>query len=162
LLKGIYAFFVVGVILLKGIYAFFEDVDLGWRSWIRGYKVVLVPQSIVYHLGGRTSKLFESKIQFHGVKNTLILCLVNFEFSYSLKSLIFLAGKVISSKLFRTTANKNAETGYSLPSFRIILQGVRWVLGNVNYISNKRKLVNSQRVRSTKELLDMGLIIRGN
>lgn len=39
-------------------FAFFEDVDLGWRLWLLGYKVVLQPASIVYHrLHGTASSL---------------------------------------------------------------------------------------------------------
>jgi GT2 family glycosyltransferase len=39
-------------------FAFFEDVDLGWRLWVLGYRVVLQPQSIVYHKHhGTASKL---------------------------------------------------------------------------------------------------------
>lgn len=30
-------------------FAYFEDVDLGWRLWVCGYKVVLNPQAITYH-----------------------------------------------------------------------------------------------------------------
>jgi GT2 family glycosyltransferase len=30
-------------------FAFFEDVDLGWRLWILGYKVTLTPTAITYH-----------------------------------------------------------------------------------------------------------------
>jgi len=39
----------------------FEDVDLGWRSWILGYKVVVVPNSIVYHSAGKTSSKLKSE-----------------------------------------------------------------------------------------------------
>ena len=30
-------------------FMFFEDVDLGWRIWLAGYRVCFVPTSIVYH-----------------------------------------------------------------------------------------------------------------
>ena len=30
-------------------FAFFEDVDIGWRLWVLGYKVLYEPTSIVYH-----------------------------------------------------------------------------------------------------------------
>ena len=30
-------------------FMYHEDVDLGWRLWLMGYKVMLAPQSIVYH-----------------------------------------------------------------------------------------------------------------
>jgi len=33
----------------EAYFAFFEDVDLGWRLNLMGYKVVLAPSAIVYH-----------------------------------------------------------------------------------------------------------------
>lgn len=30
-------------------FMYHEDVDLGWRIWLRGYQVVLAPKSVVYH-----------------------------------------------------------------------------------------------------------------
>ncbi len=35
-------------------FAYFEDVDLGWRLWVLGYKVVYAPGAIVRHTGGAT------------------------------------------------------------------------------------------------------------
>jgi len=29
--------------------AYFEDVDLGWRLWLMGYRVVLAPDAVAYH-----------------------------------------------------------------------------------------------------------------
>ena len=70
------------------IFASFEDVDLGWRAWIWGYKVVLAPNSIVYHLGGQTVKNLSSEIKFHGVKNSLMLNITNFESKLAFNSLV--------------------------------------------------------------------------
>jgi GT2 family glycosyltransferase len=30
-------------------FIYFEDVDLGWRLWVLGYKVVFAPEAVVYH-----------------------------------------------------------------------------------------------------------------
>ncbi|MDX1613304.1 MAG: glycosyltransferase family 2 protein [Candidatus Promineifilaceae bacterium] len=30
-------------------FAYFEDVDLGWRLWLLGYRIVYAPQAVVYH-----------------------------------------------------------------------------------------------------------------
>jgi GT2 family glycosyltransferase len=30
-------------------FAYYEDVDLGWRLWVLGYRVLLCPDAIVYH-----------------------------------------------------------------------------------------------------------------
>jgi len=37
-------------------FAFFEDVDLGWRLWILGHKVLFAPKAVVYHKHHGTSK----------------------------------------------------------------------------------------------------------
>ena len=68
-------------------FATFEDVDLGWRSWILGYKSVLVPKSIVYHIGGQTVNIFKNDIAFHGFKNQLAMKITNFESRLILKKL---------------------------------------------------------------------------
>ena len=51
---------------------YFEDTDLSWRIWLLGYKVLLVPDSKVYHWGGVTTKKFPSQITvFHSFKNRI-------------------------------------------------------------------------------------------
>jgi GT2 family glycosyltransferase len=37
-------------------FAYFEDVDLGWRLWVLGYRVVYAPDAVVRHLCGATGK----------------------------------------------------------------------------------------------------------
>lgn len=37
-------------------FAYFEDVDLGWRLWVLGYKVIYAPDAVVRHIGGATGK----------------------------------------------------------------------------------------------------------
>ena len=66
----------------------FEDVDLGWRTWILGYHVVLIPTSVVYHYGGTTVEKIKSEIAFHGFKNQLAMKITNFEPILAIKNLI--------------------------------------------------------------------------
>ncbi|HEY0069124.1 MAG TPA: glycosyltransferase family 2 protein [Chloroflexia bacterium] len=35
-------------------FAYFEDVDLGWRLWVLGHRVVYAPDAVVRHIGGAT------------------------------------------------------------------------------------------------------------
>lgn len=35
-------------------FAYFEDVDLGWRLWALGHRVVYAPDAVTYHIGGAT------------------------------------------------------------------------------------------------------------
>jgi GT2 family glycosyltransferase/glycosyltransferase involved in cell wall biosynthesis len=38
--------------------AYYEDVDLGWRLWLCGHKVVFVPEAVVYHKQHQTGAGF--------------------------------------------------------------------------------------------------------
>ncbi len=144
----------------KNFFASFEDVDLGLRAWIWGYKVVLVPSSVVYHLGGQTIQKLSSEVSFHGVKNTLLLRLTNFESSFVIRSIITLFFVSTMRKIFGVSVIKDPEQSPPLPSFKVIFSGLLWIISNFRYVKNKRKMINSKRVRSTKELIKMGLITR--
>jgi len=142
----------------KNFFATFEDVDLGWRAWIWGYRVVIAPNSIVYHKGGQTVKNLSSEIKFHGVKNIITLSLVNFETALVLNNIIIHFFTILVKKLFRTSIVPDPEQSFSIPSGKIILKGMFWVLKNLNYVLAKRRKVNSRRVFSTKDLLKKNLI----
>jgi len=142
----------------KNFFASFEDVALGLMAWIYGYKVVLAPKSIVYHTVSQTVKELSSEVQFHGVKNTLILRLVNFETSFALNCIIKLSFVSFMRRFFGISVIKDPEKTPPLPSIGIIFRGVFWVLKNTRYILARRRKINSRRVMSTKELFEEGLI----
>lgn len=59
-------------------FAYYEDVDLGWRLWVLGYRVRFCPEAVVYHRHNGTSGrfdwrkkvvLFERNAMFSVVKN---------------------------------------------------------------------------------------------
>jgi len=57
-----------------------EDVDLGWRMRLHGYRILFVPKSIVYHLSGASTRKRPKSLRvFHGVKNRLAMLLKNLE-----------------------------------------------------------------------------------
>lgn len=138
----------------------FEDVDIGWRAWLLGYRVVVVPTSIVYHIGGQTTKKIESEIKFHGIKNNLVLRLSNFESSNSIKTVITFFVTNTLRKIFGVSVMKEREAIETLPSFTIIFKSLSWIIKNSNYISKKSEWINSKRVRSTNDLIDLGVITK--
>lgn len=146
----------------KNYFASFEDIDIGWRAWIWGYKVLLVPDSIVYHLGGQTIGKMNAAMRFHGLKNLLVTRLVNFEFPYAIRG-FFGFFLVRLMKKVGITVKKTPAEGFKgkapSPSLtRTLFIVFFWMLKNLGYISKKRKQVNSKRIRTTKELIKMGLI----
>ncbi len=151
-------------------YATFEDVDIGWRCWILGYKVVLVPSSIVYHKGGETINKIKNSISFHGYKNQLVMRLTNFETTRALSSTLnFLV--IYGIKLTRTwfdykikgrssmTVSKHENKPIQNPNWKIIVKSVIWVIKNFNYVTKKRHQISANRKYTTKFLEEKKLIV---
>lgn len=141
----------------ESYFASFEDVELGWKAWLWGYKVIVVPKSIVYHLGAKTVEHMSETISFHGIKNNIQLRLTNFDFSDSIKSILSILAMIIVTKLFKTSFAKT-YVQLKIPSFRIILKACLWILKNRSQISNKRRILKTRQVVSNKKLREMGLI----
>lgn len=142
----------------ESYFSSFEDVELGWKAWLWGYKVVVVPKSIVYHTGAQTINQMIETISFHGVKNNIQLRLTNFDFIDSVKSIFLMAFIMITKKLFGVSLVKNYNSPLKIPSFRIILDACLWILKNRSQISKKRKILKARQVVSNEKLREMGLI----
>jgi len=147
----------------------FEDVDLGWRSWIRGYKVVINPKSIVYHYGGKTHDSIKNEIAFHGLKNQLVMKITNFEPKYRINSMLkffFVYGfrelKILLDYKFtgktKMTSTKYERTIAAKPSIKVIIKAVFWIITNQKYLSEKSKEISASRKVSTKELEQMNVL----
>ena len=56
------------------------------------------------------------------------------------------------------TSTKFEKTIAQKPNFRIIIKSILWIFSNVNYLISKYKIVNSNRILSTKDLEKLNLI----
>lgn len=54
-------------------FAHMEEIDLCWRFALRGFRVVVVPQSVVYHLGGGTLNVASPRKTFLNHRNNLAM-----------------------------------------------------------------------------------------
>jgi len=147
----------------------FEDVDLGWRAWILGYKVMVIPQSVVYHYGGQTIQKRRSEIEFHGLKNQLSMKYTNFEPSHATKSILkflFFYG-IREIKIwydYKTkektsiTSTKHEKKIAEKHNLYTILRVIGWLIKNTSYLINKQKMIQKNRVMTTKQLIEKGLI----
>jgi len=64
----------------EDFFAYYEDVDLGWRLWVLGYKVIFAPDSIVYHQHHGTSRIFsEDRLRFLKERNSLYSVFKNYD-----------------------------------------------------------------------------------
>jgi len=147
----------------------FEDVDLGWRAWIYGYKVVVIPNSIVYHIGGQTIKKMGTELSFHGFKNLLAMKITNFESKLAIKNmfLFFARGGVTILKVrldygFKKSTNvcTYEKTFATNPNIISILRAILWIFSNRKYLMHKQKWINSHRKFCTTDLKKKNLIRR--
>jgi GT2 family glycosyltransferase len=61
-------------------FLFYEDVDLGWRFWLAGYRVVYAPQSVVYHRHhGSTRRLDDDRLAVLYERNALYTIYKNYD-----------------------------------------------------------------------------------
>jgi GT2 family glycosyltransferase len=58
-------------------FAHMEEVDLCWRLQLMNYKIISVPKSTVYHLGGSTLKKASPQKTYLNFRNSLIMLLKN-------------------------------------------------------------------------------------
>jgi GT2 family glycosyltransferase len=153
----------------KKFFVSFEDVDLGWRAWILGYSVILIPTSVVYHIGGTTIEKMKSEIAFHGFKNQLSMKLTNFELKFAIKNTI-LFFLIYGFREFRiwfdykikgstTLTSTNYEKKIAeKPSMFVIIKSLLWLCRNFGYLFKKYQKINSQRILSTHNLQRMKII----
>ena len=64
----------------EDFFAIFEDVDLGWRLWLMGFRITLASDSIVYHKGHATFQTRNNaKMRYLMHRNALMTVLKNYD-----------------------------------------------------------------------------------
>jgi GT2 family glycosyltransferase len=155
-------------------FASFEDVHLGWKAWIAGYKVILASNSIVYHFTGQTVKRLKSRMNFHSMKNQACIILLNFEFPSCIGKFLSLiplyrpsirpvkrmeALRVSVRQAEEQNPNTIAPEIYSNPVLlKDVLKTFLWICIHTLTLYKKYRQINRMRVRSTDCLRKIGLI----
>lgn len=135
----------------------YEDVDLGWRIRLSGYKVLLAPKSIIHHFGSGTRKEFErpAQSQYYNTRNSLITLIKN----YDLKNLFISAttNTLVELALFLMCLPNPSKKTYNLSR----LKALSWTLSNFQSIWIRRLEVQ-QRVRKVSDDQIKRTMIKGN
>jgi len=128
-----------------------EDLDIGLRAWLFGYKVIYAPASIFYHLGGGSGgwgRRLSDTIIYHSTKNSYMNILKYFNLIHILQglvlSLIFYIGRAI------WFAKKTGK----LRAAKLMLLAHIWIIKNIGSIIMKRHEVQKNRKISDEWLLD--------
>lgn len=108
-------------------FAHMEEIDLCWRLKSRGYRVICVPESKVYHIGGGTLNVENPRKTYLNFRNNLLLLYKNlpsnllkrtmfyrFFFDYSAAFQLFITGKPSNA---RSVFKARADYKRMLPNF---------------------------------------------
>ena len=98
-------------------FAHMEEIDLCWRMLLEGWKVTVVPESIVYHVGGGTLPASSPFKTFLNFRNNLLMLENNLARTYAL--MYFKHGKSLES-----AARKGLRKANRRISTRRILDGL--------------------------------------
>lgn len=128
----------------ESFYLFWEEIDLGWRLWLRNYKIVTCSKAIVHHLGGVTVKkaLGIEKMFFHRVKSRYIFIFKNFPLKLLLKAIPY----IIMHEILDIGISLYV---YGVHSLIGKLKGFFWIKGNLKALVKKRMM---NRPRKFKEV----------
>jgi GT2 family glycosyltransferase len=135
-------------------FMYFEDVDLCWRYWLWGYKVMFTPQSVVYHrFGGTTGSDRHTPLRvFYGTRNALFNILKNYELRSVIPPLIF-------SFLYHGVKFLGLVVTLRFKSALALLRAYGSLVRHLPEVLRKREEVQAGRKVSDRFLTENGLII---
>ncbi len=151
-----------------------EDVDLGWRLWLMGYRVVITRKSVVlHHEGGDTGpRAGAERIARLGFRHSIRCSLKNYE----TRRLLPVLGALMASQFLARLSAPASPTGNiprgllflprAIPGLLsgartaggIITGAWRWNLARIGDTRRQRRFIQSRRRRQDRELFQRGLI----
>lgn len=125
------------------MFMYHEDVDLGWRYWLRGQRVVMCPRSVVFHAFGGTTGVEHGSAWRHimGNRHNLRTLWKNYDLRRALGA---------TYRLFRGWL-RGGHVGFAWAV-------LRWNLRHAPNTWRERRRIQRERRMSDQELLQRGLI----
>lgn len=125
-------------------FMYFEETDFCMRAGIAGWKLVYIPDAVIYHQGGVSTKKFGiEKIYFHSFKNRICTYLKNLEIGNLLK--------IMPLHLLTCEAISFAYLFTGKFAFALAIQkAIFWNITNIASTYRKRVLIN-KRIRKVRD-----------
>ena len=136
----------IGNLFDEDFWCYYEDTDLCNMIWSMGYDCWYWPDAVCYHANGGTALNFKSDyVQFHNFKNKLLSFLKNYEIKTLTFILpIYLILCIIISFIWLLSGK--------VSNFLAIYKSFFWNIKNINKTLEKRKIVQSRKIKSDKEI----------
>ncbi|MEM1554662.1 MAG: glycosyltransferase family 2 protein [Thermoproteota archaeon] len=132
-------------------FIYYEETDLCWRIWLAGYRVVVIPEAVVYHYGGGTTvgstTYRERYFKFFNLrKNHIATMLKNYSLINIFKYTIpFIIRMVIIAFWWSLIGEKAKAMAY--------YHALWWIFSNMGLIVRRRIFIQKTRKMTDKELM---------
>jgi GT2 family glycosyltransferase len=93
-------------------FAYLEDVDLGWRARLNGWKCVLAPKAVVYHKHSTSTEKYSRFKVYQIERNRILVLIKNYPWRYILLSPFFTFYRYLRMFLIRKN-NRTEVAKYS-------------------------------------------------
>jgi len=114
-------------------FTYYEETDLCWRAWRLGYRVVCVPDSIIYHAGGGILRKVPFHVKYHEARGRVTILLRNHRMPMVLiYALIVVLLHMLNAVRFAIKGNLGAAWA--------IIKGTLWPVRNFRRIWASRRL----------------------
>ena len=122
------------------LFAHMEEIDYHWKCLLEKYDIYIIPESIIYHKGGKTLQYGSFKKIYLNHRNSIILFLSN----HQNLSINMIFKRMILEKL---AALNYLFTG-KLSAFFAIYKANLWILIHLNYIIKRRRKIKTNHIIS--------------
>jgi len=133
----------------KNFFAHQEEIDLCWRLRARAKKIVCLPQSVVYHVGGATLKMENPQKTFLNFRNNLLMVYKNLPEKYY--------GKVMFLRLF---LDYLAALQFLLKGYPANARSVVKARSDFNRQKKNYQTIRKENLEKTVCELPSGLLLR--
>ncbi len=128
----------------EAFYMHMEEIDLCWRLHLAGYRVVSVPDSVVYHWGGFSLKAETFQRLYLKHRNSFVMLLKNWSASYLLRTVpIRILLEMLTGLAILKGDWKRAFAGVA---------GAAWVLCHPLNIARRRREAQAVRCVDDREV----------
>ena len=120
------------------MFAHMEEIDYHWRSQMMGYKIIMTPESTIYHEGAKTLSYESSQKTYLNHRNSLIIFLTNHK-------LLLLLSLFIPRILLQLISILKDLVSFRLTHAIAQCKALGWIFISPIYLINKRK--NSKKIQ---------------
>ena len=121
----------------ESFFMYHEDVDLGWRLWLLGYRIITCPRAVALHHFGGSTKESRSMLwrELQGERNNMTSLLKNYELLNAARAL---------SEMMMLKQQPSRKAGQ--------VKNLLWNLLKLPSILGKRRFIQKQRKLTDDEI----------